>query len=226
MNRFHFILLLNLILFPSLLFSEEEGRKIVILHSNDMHSRLEGFSPSNEYSPLSVNDDKTLGGFSRIAGIIEGERSTNPGRVIVVDAGDFLMGTIYHFMEEYNGFQLRLMKEMGYEVVAIGNHEFDYGPGKLATIIEESVKNGPIPTLMLSNIEFDKDDMGDDALADLVSKEVIVRTSVIEKSGVRIGFFSLLGKDADEVAPFAAPAKFGKQVKYAREAVKKLNPKA
>ncbi|MEE4114728.1 MAG: 5'-nucleotidase C-terminal domain-containing protein [Marinilabiliaceae bacterium] len=222
MNKYRLLLFVSLLIIPALLFSRDEGRKIIILHSNDMHSRLEGYSPSTEYSPLTINDDLTVGGFSRIAGIIDREKSLNADGVLVVDAGDFLMGTVFHYMEEYNGFQLRLMKEMGYEVVAIGNHEFDYGSSKLAGIIGESVKNGSIPKLMLSNAEFDKDDPGDDEFEALFNKGVIVRTSIIERAGVRIGFFSLLGKDADEVAPLAKPLSFGKQIKYAKEAVRKL----
>jgi len=54
-------------LFISLSVYGQKERKIVILHTNDLHSRLEGFAPESMYTPLSVNDDRTLGGFARIA---------------------------------------------------------------------------------------------------------------------------------------------------------------
>ena len=200
----------------------QSAKKIVILHTNDMHSRLDGFSPSLEYSPLSLNDDKTIGGFSRLATIIEREKNANMGRTIVVDAGDFLMGTIFHYMEEHNGFQLPLMKEMGYDIVAIGNHEFDYGPEKLASIINTSVGRAPIPKLMLTNVVFEEKDLSDNSLEKLFNNNTIVRKYIIEREGVKIGFFSLMGIDANDVAPLASPVTFSKQIKSAKIAVKDL----
>ncbi len=48
----------------------QTGKRIIILHTNDLHSRLTGYAPESEYTPLSLNDDNTVGGFARIAGII------------------------------------------------------------------------------------------------------------------------------------------------------------
>ena len=90
--------------------------------------------------------------------MIRNERINNPDNLLVLDDGDFLMGTIYHIMEEYNGFQLPLMKDMGYDIVAIGNHEFDFGPEKLSAILGRSVETGPIPSLLLTNSVFCDDD--------------------------------------------------------------------
>ncbi|MCA1755997.1 MAG: bifunctional metallophosphatase/5'-nucleotidase [Bacteroidales bacterium] len=214
-----------LMLLLPLLISAQENQKLVILHTNDMHSRLEGYAPSGEYSPLTVNDDNTTGGFSRIAALIEKERSQFPEGTLVVDAGDFLMGTIFHPLEEKTGFQLPLMAEMGYEVMALGNHEFDYGPATLARIIERSAQNGPIPQLLLGNGDFDANDTRDDGLENLFSRGVISRTMVLEKNGLKIGIFSLMGTDADEVAPYAPPVTFSKQTASARMMVRELKSK-
>ena len=223
MNRSYRILLtVILLLMPFIVKSSDEGVKLVILHTNDMHSRLEGFSPSGAYTPGSVNDDMTVGGFSRIASIIERERNSSPGNILVLDDGDFLMGTIFHYMEEYNGFQLQLMKDMGYDLVAIGNHEFDYGPKKLADIINASLAGGDIPSLLLTNAVFDEGASADDGLAGLYDDGVIGRTTIIERGGVKIGFFALMGEDADEVAPFAVPVTFEKQARSARRAAREL----
>ena len=92
-------------------------KKITILHTNDLHSRLMGYAPESAYSPLTVNDDKTVGGFARIASIIKAEKESNKGITLVLDAGDFMMGTLFPSLEKKYGFQLRLMKEMGYDVV-------------------------------------------------------------------------------------------------------------
>ena len=222
--RAAFNTLLFIFLIPITLLAQEPV-KLLILHTNDMHSRLEGYAPSGAYTPLSANDDNTTGGFSRIAALIGKEKSAFSGGTLVVDAGDFLMGTIFHTMEEKTGFQLPLMAKMGYEVVAIGNHEFDYGPATLARIIEKSSQNGAVPQILLGNGNFDENDSRDDGLENLLKRGIISRTTILEKDGLRIGLFSLMGIDADEVAPYAPPVTFSKQIRSARLMVKELKYK-
>lgn len=197
-------------------------KKITILHTNDLHSHLIGYSPESAYTPLTVNDDKTVGGFARIASIIKAEKQNNTGTVLVLDAGDFLMGTLFAGIEPETGFQLRLMKMMGYDVTCLGNHEFDYGPGKLAEIISMSVSKGEIPALLIGNTVFDKKDVRDDALEKLLSDNIIGRKLTMTRDGIKFGFFSILGKDAVKDAPNAAPVTFSKQTFFARKMVKEL----
>jgi len=200
--------------------STQSGQEIVIIHTNDLHSHLTGFAPELNYSPLIINNDETVGGFSRIASIIRDE--TRGGISLVVDAGDFLMGTLFQGVEVKTGFQLRLMKMMGYDVLALGNHEFDYGPGKLAEIINSAVRSGEIPGLLLGNGVFDPHDPGDDGLEELVSRNVLGKTLIINRGGLKFGFFSLLGKVADDNAAYAPPVTFSKQIPAARQLVKEL----
>ncbi|MFO7616848.1 MAG: 5'-nucleotidase C-terminal domain-containing protein [Bacteroidales bacterium] len=210
MNRYLSLLILTLLSVAPL-----SGQKLTILHTNDMHSRLWGFGPETEYTPLTINDDQTIGGFARIATILAEYRHRQPESLLVVDAGDFLMGTIFHTMEAQTGFQLQLMKTMGYDLVAIGNHEFDMGPRHLAKIISRSAQ-GPIPGLLLSNIRFDPDDPEDDALEALFSNGLILPYRIIERENLRIGVFSLMGIEAAHVAPYAAPATFTDRIEKAR----------
>ncbi|MEA1886836.1 MAG: bifunctional UDP-sugar hydrolase/5'-nucleotidase [Bacteroidota bacterium] len=200
----------------------QDTRKLVIMHTNDLHSRLEGYAPSSEYTPFTTGDDLTRGGFSRLAAIIERERTANQDNLLVVDAGDFLMGTFFHYMEEYNPFQLPLMKKMGYDAVALGNHEFDFGPGKLADIINNSRAVGEIPQLLLSNAEFDERDNADDSLKALFDEGIISRSMTIERNGLKIGLFALLGEDADESAAYAVPITFDRITRSARKLTKQL----
>ncbi|MBN2665811.1 MAG: 5'-nucleotidase C-terminal domain-containing protein [Bacteroidales bacterium] len=197
-------------------------KKIVILHTNDLHSRLNGFTPEAEYTPSVTGDDKTRGGFARIAAIFRSERESNAGTILTVDAGDFLMGTLFHSMELKTGFQLRLMEQMGYDVICLGNHEFDFGPVKTAGIIKASLSMGDIPPLLLSNAVLSAEDNGDDELEKLYDSEAILRKLVLTRDGLKIGFFSLLGKDAVEVAPLAFPVTFEKQIAFARRMVREL----
>lgn len=215
------IILLSFVFTNHVLFAQETD-KLVILHTNDLHSRLEGYAPTSEYTPYTTGDDMTEGGFSRLASIIKKEKSENPGNILVLDAGDFLMGTFYHYMEEYNPFQLPLMEEMGYDAVALGNHEFDFGPGRLAGIINNSLIDAEIPQLLLSNAEFDEKNNADDSLQDLFDRGIISRYVIIEKNDHRIGIFSLMGEDAEESAPYAEPVKFEKITRSAKKITKEL----
>lgn len=180
--------------------------EITVLHTNDMHSRMLGFSPNSDYTPFSLNDDATRGGMARVKSIIDTVRAAEEN-VIVADAGDFMMGTVFQTLEPTTGFQLRLMKTMGWDVVAIGNHEFDFGIDGLSDIITAARSLGEIPPLLMSNMQFCDSLPDDDRLESLVNQGVITPWHIIEKGGVRIGFFSLLGKDAYEVAPYAKPMK-------------------
>jgi len=155
--------------------SGQAEKKIVILHTNDLHSRLNGFTPEAEYSPSSPGDDETRGGFARIAAILRSEKRNNSGITLTVDAGDFLMGTLFHSMEVKTGFQLRLMKQMGYDVVCLGNHEFDFGPEKIAGIISLSRGKGEIPPLLLSNAKFNAEEKGDNELEKLYDSRTVLK---------------------------------------------------
>jgi 5'-nucleotidase/UDP-sugar diphosphatase len=215
---------LSIIAFLLLVFSlnAQDEKKIVILHTNDLHSRLMGYAPESEYSPMIINDDNTIGGFARIAAILRNEKAKNDGITLILDGGDFLMGTLFQGLETKTGFQLRLMKKVGYDAVCIGNHEFDYGPGKLADIVNSGLQGGDIPPLLLSNAVFDSKDPADDRLEELFASNTIGRTLIIEKEGLLIGFFGLLGKVADEDAAFAPPVTFANQIRTAKKMVREL----
>ena len=114
----------------SIMLNAQESKRLTILHTNDFHSHLQGFAPESKYTPGVPDNDPTLGGFSRIAALIAAVKAENPGGHMVLDAGDCLMGTLFHALEPETGFQLPLMKEAGYDVVAVGNHDFDFGPEK------------------------------------------------------------------------------------------------
>ena len=85
---------LTILLVINTLILASQEKTITVIHTNDMHSRLNGFAPESAYTPLSVNDDATIGGFTRLASIIAAEKSRVGGSVLVIDAGDFLMGTL------------------------------------------------------------------------------------------------------------------------------------
>jgi 5'-nucleotidase/UDP-sugar diphosphatase len=217
------VLLVILFLILAINLHGQPAGKLVILHTNDLHSRLTGYAPESAYTPLSPGDDSTTGGFARIAGIIKAEKEKNKESMLVLDAGDFFMGTLFADLEAETGFQLRLMKKMGYDAAALGNHEFDFGPAWLAGVISSSAARGDIPSLLSSNLIFDEKDGSDDSLEKLYSDNLIARKLVIERGGLRIGIFSVLGKEAAGFAPKAAPVTFKNRISVAKDMVKELS---
>lgn len=181
--------LITALILPASLMAQQASGSITILHTNDLHSKLIGFSPELEYSPLSVGDDYTLGGFARIASIIEKVQKEKRGQALVLDAGDFLMGSFFHLAEAESGFQLRLMRKMGYDAVCLGNHEFDYGPQTLAKIVNNARLRGEIPAITCANLSFDNNNPGSYDLQVLFDSKIIAPYTVFEKDGMKIGVF-------------------------------------
>ena len=211
---------ISIILYPTWLLGGE--KLLTILHTNDLHSHLLGFSPNIDYSPLRTGDDATMGGWSRIAAAIKSERAKRTNPTLVLDAGDFLMGSLFHMVAREEALELRLLKEMGYDVVTLGNHEFDLGPEGLAKILTSGHRTGGIPEIVFSNAIFDRQNSEDDTLEAIFAKGLIKPYIVKQVQGIRIGFYGILGKDAAEVSPFARPLKFRDPIDVSREMVKIL----
>ena len=99
--------------------AKNQSKKITILHTNDQHSRIEPFEPSE--NPKYSNK----GGFARRATLIEKIRREEKN-VLLLDAGDIFQGTPY-----FNFFggelEFKLMSKMKYDAATMGNHDFDNG---------------------------------------------------------------------------------------------------
>ncbi len=221
MNRLTILMLVFLLLLiPQRLIAAE--KTLTIIHSNDMHSHFLGGSPNIDYSPLTEGDDKTVGGWARIATVIKEVKKERSNPVLVVDAGDFLMGSLFHMLSREQAFELRLLSMMGYDAVTLGNHEFDLKPGGLARILTRARASGQIPPVVFSNAVFSQESSKDDSLEKLFQQGIVKPYLVLEKDGLRIGLFGLLGKDAAEVAPFASPVSFGDPIATAQKMVEIL----
>jgi len=200
----------------------QEGKRLTILHTNDFHSHLQGFGPESAYTPGVADNDPTIGGMARIAGIIDEVRRQNPGSTLVVDAGDCIMGTLFQALEPETGFQHALMKKAGYDVVAMGNHDFDFGPEAFAGILRKATRRGEIPIMLMGNAVTDRNDPADDAFEALIVDGLVKPFAVKEVNGIRTGIFSLIGKDASESAPYAHPVTFEKIIPAAKKLVRSL----
>lgn len=200
-------------------------KALTIVHTNDLHSQLLGFSPTIDYAPDLAGADKTEGGWARIATFIKQIRGDRPHPVLVVDAGDFTMGSLFHVLVREEAFELRLLKAMGYDVVSLGNHEFDLKPKGLARILSAARTKDGSPEIVLANAVLPDSGEAIAELKDLFAKGGVKPYVIREMNGLKIGIFGLMGRGAAEVAPFAAPVKFGDPIQSAQDMVDRLRNK-
>jgi len=208
--------------FPVVLSAKEQ--KITLVHTNDLHSHLLGFYPNIDYTPQ-ANDDNTKGGWARIMTVIKRTRVERSNPVLVVDAGDYLMGSLFHMISRDRALELRLLKDMGYDVVTLGNHEFDLKPAGLARILTSAKKYDGLPPIVSSNVIFSEKDDRDNTLEEVFKAGIVKPYTVLNAGSVKIGFFGLMGKEAAEVAPFAKPVTFGDPAETAKKMVNLLRNK-
>ncbi len=187
------------ILLPGALSAALDGKKtFTILHTNDMHSAFIGMGPAADYTPFTLNDDTTRGGFARLATLIvkRKEMRKDQGPVLVLDAGDYSMGTAFGAATRETGGELQLMSLMGYHATTFGNHEFDLGPDGLGKSIGMAAQAGRVPAVLASNTNLAANDATLADLQRLARDGALRRYLVIESGGIRFGIFGVLGKEA------------------------------
>ena len=196
-------------------------KTITILHTNDMHSAFIGMSSAADYTPFTLNDDQTKGGFARLAGLIAQRRRARQenGPVLLLDAGDYSMGTAFGAASRETGGELRIMSMMGYDATTFGNHDFDLGPDGLSESIDAAIKAGRIPAILASNTNAAGTDATLTGLQRLVKDGAIRRYLVIERGGVRFGIFGVLGKEAQFYTTGAGAVTFSEFIATAQEMV-------
>jgi 5'-nucleotidase len=113
--------------------------KLTILHTNDVHSRIDPF-------PMDGTKLQGLGGCARRSEIIRGIRAKEK-HLMLLDSGDIFQGTPY-FNKYHGEVEIRMMNEMKYDAGTIGNHDFDGGLDNLATRMTQA--NFP---LLISNYD-------------------------------------------------------------------------
>lgn len=225
--KYRLVFLATLVLSLISTISLANNSNLTILHTNDWQSRLLGFGPNADFTPETINDDKTRGGISRLATLINQRRKIlGPDNVLLLDGGDYSMGTLFHTIIRETGSELQLMTALQYDAITFGNHEFDYRPDGLADSIESALKaKGNLPPIVISNMQFNDQDPADDRLQSLWQQNVIRPYVVLNKGQKKIGIFGLMGADAADVAPNAAPITFKDPIETAKKMVKILREK-
>jgi 5'-nucleotidase len=183
-----------------------------LLQTSDLHNHAGGYGASFDYTPEDNTDnDGVRGGFTRLASLIaairnEQEKEDIP--VVVVDSGDFFMGTVYD-LAVTDPMALKYFQMVDYDAVTIGNHEFDWSPAGLALLLSNGVNAGFAVPVLGSNMVTSDASAADDGLEAFIAAGLIVDKKVLElPNGLRIGLLGIMGPTADSLAPVAAPVTF------------------
>jgi len=178
-NRRHFIKqsglgTIGLSLIPQLSFGNNKDIKLTILHTNDMHSHIH---------PFTSGRNKGLGGMAQRAALIKQIRKQEE-HVLLLDAGDIFQGTPY--FNVYGGeLEFKLMSEMKYDAVTLGNHDFDNGLEGL----KKQLPHANFPFL-IANYDF----------SDTILKNTFKPYKVFRKGDLKIGVFGI-GIELDGLVP-------------------------
>lgn len=161
--------------------------KLTILHTNDIHSRIESINKYDSTCDAEGEaEGKCFGGVARIKAMVDARRAALTGQnVILLDAGDPFQGSLFY--TTYKGAaEAEFMQAIGYDVMAVGNHEFDDGPQGLRDFID--VVDFPV---ISGNLDLSASNI----LQGHVGNHV-----VLEVGGEKIGIISVLATDTVETS--------------------------
>jgi 2',3'-cyclic-nucleotide 2'-phosphodiesterase (5'-nucleotidase family) len=179
----------------------DEPAEVTVLFTHDLHSHAEQYA--------------------RLATLIDEQRAAHP-EALLVDGGDFAMGTLLQAIYPTHGAELRLMGQMGYEAVILGNHEFDYRTDGIIDMLQAAKdSNDILPYLLFPN--FNRQTTDEEALRLLAALDNFdcPEYLVVEKNGVRIAPFALMGVESRSNAP-TCPLDIIDPIEYARTTVAKI----
>ena len=184
---------------PAFAAPSRTGQEITILFTHDMHSHL-----------LPANDEEghSYGGFARLKTVIDQQRLLHPD-ALLVDGGDFAMGSLFQTAFSTAATELRSMGALGYDVTTFGNHEYDYRASGLAEMLNAAVSSGdPVPAIVQTNYmpprEGEPDyDQTDAIIWDSFENYGVQDYTVIQRGGINYAVFGIMGVDADSCAPMS-----------------------
>ena len=162
-----------------------------ILFTHDTH---------DHFLPMPDEEGGEYGGYTRLATLIQQERAAHPD-ALVLDAGDFSMGSLFQTIYATEAPELRALGAMGYDATTLGNHEFDYRARGLAEMLNAAVESGdPVPPIVQANYKPPAEDADTWAAW---NRYGIGDYLILERGGVRYGIFGLMGEEADSNAPMS-----------------------
>ncbi|WP_302645649.1 bifunctional UDP-sugar hydrolase/5'-nucleotidase [uncultured Dysosmobacter sp.] len=198
----------------------QETNVTTILFTHDLHSH---------FLPQPTAEGGESGGYARLKTVIDGERAMNPD-ALLVDGGDFSIGSLIQTLYTTQAAELRTMGAMGYDAVTIGNHEFDHKGVGFAEMLNSAkaaqtaamglltdsqypprnleayqAQYGPLtlalPALLEANYAPADDNPDRAFIRSAMENYGVTDCMTLERGGVTYGLFGLMGVDSDECAP-------------------------
>ncbi len=155
---------------------------LTVLHTNDLHARVE---------PAMIRR-KPYGGYARQATLIKRFRASDPNSILL-NGGDTFQGTLY--FNVYEGLaDAAFMNAVGYQAMAVGNHEFDRGPVPLGAF----AKSAKFP-LLAANLDVSEEP---------ALKGLIQPSTIVEVGGQKIGVVGAITPDAPTITSPGDRVKF------------------
>ena len=178
----------------------ETDKTVDILFTHDTHSHV------NSFTTIIDDWEVDVGGFARMNTLIEAQKAQNPD-TLILDGGDFSMGTLIQTVFETQAAELRLLGLIGCDVTTFGNHEFDYRSKGLANMLTSAKESGDdVPAMVICNVDWETMEAdgltdGQQLIRDAFALYGVRDYTVMEKGGTDIAVVGVFGKDALACAP-------------------------
>lgn len=203
--------------------AKTEPKQLDILFTHDTHSHL------NSFTTIVNGEKKEAGGFAKLKTLINEHKKVNPD-TLVLDGGDFSMGTLIQTVYDTEAAELRMLGQIGCDVTTLGNHEFDYQSKGLADMLNAAKNSGDtVPSLVLCNVDWDAMEEaglseGQKQIQSAFEKYQVKDYVVVQKGNIKIAVLGVFGKDALVCAP-TCELVWKDPVKAAKQTVEKIKKK-
>ena len=178
----------------------DDTKQIDVLFTHDTHSHLDSFST------IVNGEQKEVGGFAKIKTLINEKKKEDPD-TLILDGGDFSMGTLIQTVYDTEAAELRMLGYLGYDVTTFGNHEFDYRSQGLANMLKAAKSSGEtLPEIVVCNVDWDSMEKaglndGQKQIQSAFETYGVKDYVMVQKGDVKIAVVGAFGKDALECAP-------------------------
>lgn len=203
--------------------AKTEPKQLDILFTHDTHSHL------NSFTTIVNGEKKEAGGFAKLKTLIDEHKKVNSD-TLVLDGGDFSMGTLVQTVYDTEAAELRMLGQIGCDVTTLGNHEFDYQSKGLADMLNAAKNSGDtVPSLVLCNVDWDAMEEaglseGQKQIQSAFEKYQVKDYVVVQKGNIKIAVLGVFGKDA-LVCARTCELVWKDPVKAAKQTVEKIKKK-
>lgn len=214
------LLVLSVGLFHSYVAADTQPQTVDVMFLHDTHSHL------NEFATVEEGQSQIMGGFAKIKTLINEQKAKNPD-TLLLDAGDFSMGTLIQVVFEEEASEIRMLGNLGMDATTLGNHEFDYKASGLANMMNHAVASGDtLPAMVLCNVDWagmEEKGLTEDQelLKEAFTNYGVQEYIMVEKEGVNIAITGVFGKDCFDCVP-NCPLDFKDPVEAVKETVAKI----